>query len=67
MLLFFPDDPCVFHFEGAELYSACIPFSETHYNKVLDFSTEWKELQCMQVDVAVRFLKQSPQTVKGAG
>ena len=27
-------------------YSACIPFNETCYKKVLDFATKWKELQC---------------------
>ena len=32
--------------------------------QVSDIATKWKELQCTQEDVAVRFLKQSPQTVK---
>ena len=52
---YLPDDQCVIHLEGAELYPACISFNKARYKKELDFANKWKELQCEQVDVAVSF------------
>ena len=66
LYLFSSDDQCVIHFEGAEC-TLLVFLSMKHSTRKWDFAIKWKELQCAQEDVAVRFLKQSPQTVKGAG
>ena len=63
--LFFQMNSVLFTLKG-QSYSACIHFNGTRCKKVLDFATKWKELQCTQEDVAIRFLKQSPQPVKDA-